>query len=219
VADHLRKRLESPRLRLDPLAVSRLGVPGPKNAPDRVNVRFALNLILEEPDLFPPAAFTGVRLGDEGERLRDKGRDRTPLDVLRLNRLTLQAAFPDAFNPPPAESDHATVRVEAAGPVVLFLTSYSPCRWRVSSRPGVTVRAIVLSGNGWQDVTGVDAPVVQLSRVGRDGKTLNRDYFHAYSPDVPGYGRLERFVGELTGDAPFRFHGRYEAGPTPFVIP
>lgn len=216
--DDLRKGLETRRVFSDQLAVSRLGVPGPKSSADRGQVQHALNVLLEERDLFAHAAIAGVQLTEEGERLRDKGRERTPLDVLRLNRLMLTAVFPDAVNPPPAESDHATVRVETAGPVVLFLTSYSPCRWRVSGAPGVSVRAIVLSGYGWQDVTGIDAPVVQLSRVGRDGRMLHRDFFYAHSPDVPGYGRVERFVGELTGDAAFEFQGRYEAGPRPFVV-
>ncbi len=78
---------------------------------ERARLMEALNAVLKEKLLYDPAAFAGVRIPtDVKAELQQEREERTPGEVIRINRRLLEAAFPRTIERLLFDSGHFTLR-------------------------------------------------------------------------------------------------------------
>ena len=123
-----------------------------------------LNRTLSKPDLFAEADLKELAVDKDMMKLVRAGEARGQVQTLRLNRALLSLATGGLI--PEITDDFQTVkvRVRAGNPVVLALSSSSPCRWVVTVDKGGEVAGVLLCGNGTQELVGVTAPTAYRAR-------------------------------------------------------
>lgn len=192
----------------------------PEIAVGRNSILRDLEELLDRRDLHTEPAFRGLQLDKETKTLIAKGGDRSLLDTRRLNRLLLAAALPGGLNSPPDDTDTVRVRVKAGRPIILVLTAYYTCRWKVTLDGGAIVRACILSGGGWQQVEGLGCPVFTFTGCDKTGARHRKNCgFYAYEKDSQKYWEMELEVRRyLTGKTITHFTGLYRPDSNPIVV-
>jgi hypothetical protein len=214
LSDESRKRLSDDALVLNLRAEDR------GQNPIRGSVAAELRKIQDNPDFYTAAAFKDVPLTKDLKDLIALGKKRTAYQTALLNYALLDKALPGCI--PELPDNFRTIKVDvlAGSDVVLVLSSYERCRWKVSLREGARVTGVVLCGYHAVEVVGVDAPTVYRAYYEPDGVTVFRGgtkYLFGHDEKQEEFKELLAGVKEITGKEFTKFQG--EARPGPFSEP
>jgi hypothetical protein len=197
-----------------------LSAPDRGQNPIRGSVAAELRKIQDNPDFYTEKAFKDVPLTKELKDLVALGKKRTAYQTALLNYALLDKALPGCIPELPANFRTIKVDVLAGSDVVLVLSSYERCRWKVSLREGARVTGVVLCGYHAVEVVGVDAPTVYRAYYEPDGVTVFRGgtkYLFGHAEKQEEFKELLAGVKEITGKDFTKFQG--EARPGPFSEP
>lgn len=200
--------------------------------------------LVNDDNFYTEEAFQGVKLDDGLKALVALGTKRTTRQTALMNWELLRATFPNTISDPhPFRT--IQVQVRAGTDVVLVLSCYNNCLWKVDILPGGKVVGVVLCGYHGQEIEIHDnplkAPVVYRARYRPDGTDRHGegDYFRAdgrnakqrgagndFQPQAEKVSEKggEKFVTELkkiTGKDFVSFQFNPEPGPKdgPFAVP
>jgi hypothetical protein len=221
---HIRKLLPSAEKVLTAEAEMGLGVAG--DAPDaraaerEVTWLLARDLgqTLRMKALYDREVFAKVELPKSVKELIDLGDKRTTFQTESLNRDLLALAFPKHIPPTPDGFQTASVTVKPGKPTVLVLMSSRQCQWKVNLEKGAKVVGVILCG-GAQDVTGVDAPVLNRATTLSNGKRSPVGVGTAHEQQGLDYERVSKAVKEMTGRDFATFHAVKEPTLVPIPVP
>lgn len=119
----------------------------------------------------------------------------------------------DAYNDATGSNGPASVHIDRAGSIVLFLSSYSEAQWTVTAGPDTILESIVVSGYETVSVDGPAGVPVYTMIAEQSGSFVGCGY--EYPDQDPNSGcespELITSIEHLLGQPAISFHGCYAA--------
>lgn len=187
----------------------------------RSRVGRALEELLQRPALFDEQSFQGVDLSDAVKKLLSQRQSLSILEQRWLNRLLLQAAFPEEIKKI-SEADmpeKVTVHVSLTHrPMILVLSAFEPVQWHVMALPEAQIQQIIVAGFHIQEVTGTVAPILFRTYEGPPTSAGDKSFFYAYKQDDKHYTDMADKLRQLTGMEITTFQGQYRYNGRPIFV-
>jgi len=119
----------------------------------------------------------------------------------------------DAYNDDTGTNGPASVHIDRAGSIVLFLSSYSTADWTVTVGPDTNLESIIVSGYKTVSVNGPAGVPVQTLSAEQTGSFVGCGYEYPDQDPTSGCetGQFLSAVENLVGQPAISFHGCYAA--------